>query len=216
MERKFEQLGQFIQKHTVSLLVGMLAITVFLGFGLPKVQMDMGNDVFVNTKSQVYKDTETYQKNFGGDSAYILLSGTQDKLISHETMQKIHSLDGRLNKIDNVRGTTNIVNVLNATLKNGNASSVQSTDQNGSSQTKLMSSLSKKQKRQLQSTLAQSLTPAQQQQVQQYTLTILTPAQKQALAANPAAASQTASQLNLKQQQQIQTYTMSMLTAGQR
>ncbi|MCF6165181.1 hypothetical protein LROSL1_2539 [Furfurilactobacillus rossiae] len=219
MERKFEQLGQFIQKHTVVLLVGMLAITVFLGFGLPKVQMDMGNDVFVNTKSQVYKDTETYQKNFGGDSAYILLSGHQDKLISHETMQKIHSLDGRLNKIDNVRGTTNVVNVLNATLKNGNASSVQSTDQNGSgqsTQTKLMNSLSKKQKQQLQSTLAQSLTPAQQQQVQQYTLTILTPTQKQALAANPAAASQMTGQLNLKQQQQIQTYMMSLLTAGQR
>ncbi|HAT54431.1 MAG TPA: hydrogenase expression protein HypA [Lactobacillus sp.] len=217
MERKFEQLGSYIQKHTVALLVGILAITVFFGFGLPKVQMDMGNDVFVNTKSQVYKDTETYQKNFGGDSAYILLSGQRDKLVSHETMQKINALDHRLNKVDNVRGTTNIVNVLNSTLKSGNATQAATSMSSGqSSQVKLMSSLSAKQKQQLQTTLGQLLTAQQQQQVQKYTLTILTPTQKQALAANPAAASQMASQLNVKQQQQIQAYTMSLLTVSQR
>src|SRR5699024_11996339 len=68
----------------------VLVITVFLAIGLPKIQIKMGNDVFVDTNSAIYKDTETYQKQFGGDNAFLLLTADNknDSLVNHKTLDR--------------------------------------------------------------------------------------------------------------------------------
>ena len=44
-----------VPKRIIALI---LVITAFLAIGLPKIQIKMGNDVFVDTNSAIYKDTE--------------------------------------------------------------------------------------------------------------------------------------------------------------
>lgn len=73
MDKLFNKIGHFIIKHAKINIIVILAVTVFLAFGATKLDMKMGNDVFVSSKSDVYKDTTTYQKNFGGDGIYLLL-----------------------------------------------------------------------------------------------------------------------------------------------
>ena len=63
-------------------------LTVAFGWGMTRLTIKMGNEVFVNSHSAIYKHTQTYQKYFGGDAAYLMLSGRQSDIISHQTMQK--------------------------------------------------------------------------------------------------------------------------------
>lgn len=214
MERYFIALGHFIQKRIGWLLAAILLITAGFAVGLPKVQMDMGNSIFVSKKAQVYKDTETYQKHFGGDAVYVLLSGSRDDLVSHDTMNRLDSLRSRLDKVDNVRGTTSIVNVLDESLHAKNAASAGNASQ--AQQAQMMASLPAKSKQQLQGQLTAMLTADQQQQIQQFTMGLLNDDQKQALMANPAAAGQMTSALNSSQQAKIQQYTMTLLTSAQK
>ncbi|MGR9632998.1 hypothetical protein ACU82A_02390 [Bacillus cereus] len=89
MNKIFDKIGHFIIKYAKINIAFILFLTIFFGFGITKLEMKMGNDVFLSNTSDVYKDTATYQKHFGGDGIYVLLSGDSDKLISQETNKTI-------------------------------------------------------------------------------------------------------------------------------
>ncbi|WP_251945107.1 hypothetical protein [Latilactobacillus sakei] len=78
--RFFTKISQIIHNNPIKVIIAVVLLTIGLAFGLPNIQMNMGNEVFVDTNSQVYKDTKTYQENFGGGSAYVLISGIRIRL----------------------------------------------------------------------------------------------------------------------------------------
>ena len=102
MNKLFGKWADHIFKHAKWYITIVGILTVVFGLGLSRIQMKMGNDVFVSPKSAIYKNTQTYQKNFGGDSAYLMLNGKQSDIISHATMQKVADFSQRANKVDNV------------------------------------------------------------------------------------------------------------------
>ncbi|WP_129045417.1 efflux RND transporter permease subunit [Companilactobacillus metriopterae] len=245
MEKFFTFLSNSIHKHAKLWISIIAVVTILLAFGLPKVQMKFSNDVFVDTNSKEFKDTDTYQKNFGGDAVYVMVSGKQNDIISKSNMKKLATLDKKISKMDNVRGTTSVVNLMNDELSSlsknptgvSSNSALQVTPQ---MQQDLMASLSAKQQTQLLSSVQSSLTTEQTAQVQTYVTSILTDQQKQEaaqaqqaataqIAALPAeqqqaAAAQATQQqqtalmgmLTDEQQQQVQTYTLSLLNDTQK
>jgi uncharacterized protein len=224
LKRLFDGLSNNIQRHSKIWITVIVILTIGFGFGLPKLQMKMGNDVFVSSSSKAYKYSQTYQKKFGGESLYLLMNGRQDTLLSHETMQKVAKFDHKINQVDNVRNTTDVVSTLNDMLdKAGSGGSVQLNFKDPKLQKDLMAELTPKQTAQLQRDLQQSLTPAQQQQIQQYVMSELTPAQKQKMAAAQAQQSVPAKQqqamlqkaLTTEQKAKLQSYTMTLLNRKQ-
>ena len=60
--RFFTKISQIIHNNPIKVIIAVVLLTIGLAFGLPNIQMNMGNEVFVDTNSQVYKDTKTYQE----------------------------------------------------------------------------------------------------------------------------------------------------------
>ena len=219
----FGKWAKNILKHSKIYIAIVCLLTVIFSFGLTRIQMKMGNDVFVSTNSDIYKNTRTYQKNFGGDSAYLMLSGSQKEILSHKTMRKVSDFSKQAEKIDNVKSTTSVVSLLNDLIKKSDISSMMtstSSINNSNLQKDLFDNLSAKQKTSLQEKLQQSLTQKQQASMAQYATGLLTDKQKVTLASKvQAGANQNAalqSILTKKQAQQLQAYTLSLLNAKQK
>ncbi|MGG1290364.1 hydrophobe/amphiphile efflux-3 (HAE3) family transporter [Bacillus smithii] len=183
MKQVFETIGDFISRHARMNIMIFLALTVLFALGLPKIQMQMGNEVFISKSSSVYKNTKIYQNHFGGDPIFILLSGDKNQLISHQTAQEIDQFMQKANKIDNITGGTNFVNVLNSELRSKNAS-MGSSEFSGNSelQKTIWNSLTDDQKQKIQTSLQNSLTNSQKKQVQSYLESLLTTEQKTKMA----------------------------------
>lgn len=230
MKNIFSKLGGFISRHAKANIIVILIATVVLAIGLPNLQMRMGNDVFVSQSSNLYKDTKVYQKNFGGDSVYLLLKGNKDQLISRQTAKDINTFMNKANKIDNITGGTSYVNLLNAELNNKQAAANGFKIGNSKKlQTAVMGGLTPAQKQQIQTKTNRLLTSGQQKMVQAHLQKILTSSQKAQLVAEAkqavakrdvlsAADQQTAMQkmLSNDQKTELQQYTMSILDNNQK
>lgn len=208
MSKVFEKLSANIHQHAKIWIAMILALTVVFAFGLPNLEMKMGNDVFVDPKAKIAKDSNKYMHYFGGDSYYVLQSGKQDSIISHKNMQKVAEFDKKVAKVENVRGTTDIVTILNEELENAAKSEAASSLSNqfdlqdNKLQKDLMNELSDKQKEELQDKIQTSLTVKQQQQVQEQAAHLLTDKQQAQLVEKIQAS------LTDKQRQQVQNFTL--------
>ncbi|CAO1610443.1 putative export protein [Brochothrix thermosphacta] len=225
MDKLFNKIGHFIIKHAKVNIIVILAVTVFLAFGATKLDMKMGNDVFVSSKSDVYKDTTTYQKNFGGDGIYLLLEGDKDKLISHETAQKITTFSEKATKIEAVTGASNYISLMNEMLASNNPSA----GFNMSGDSKLSESIQKAipaaKMKKIESDMQASLSANQSAKIQEYMQSLLTDPQKmtvgQQIAGLGAAATPeqqagiVQSTLTPEQRQKVEAYTQSILTKKQ-
>ncbi|EMA6343008.1 RND family transporter [Bacillus cytotoxicus] len=113
MNKIFDKIGHFIIKYAKTNIALILCLTIFFTFGITKLEMKMGNDVFLSNTSDVYKDTAMYQKHFGGDGIYVLLSGDSDKLLSQETNKAIVEFTKKAEDIKDITGSTHYVRLLN-------------------------------------------------------------------------------------------------------
>lgn len=201
----------------------ILVITAFLAIGLPKIQIKMGNDVFVDTNSAIYKDTETYQKQFGGDNAFLLLTADNknDSLVNHKTFAKVAAIEKDVQSKDHIVRTTSVVSLLNEELQSSGAEQLmnQSNNTDAKKQEKLqkdlMANLSKKDSQKIQEQLMASLSTGQKDKVSKFTQTILTTEQKTQLATQGTQTNLN-SLLNANQQKQVMGYVQTILDTTQK
>lgn len=199
MSKIFGKISSNVHDHAKWWIGIILAMTVILAFGLPNLKMKMGNDVFVSSNSAISKDSNKYMHHFGGDSYYVMRSGKQSDILSHKNMQELYKFDRKIEEVDNVRGTTDLVTVLNQELASagkGNSDNLsgQFNMNDSKLQKDLMNSLSDRQKTKLQNQIQNSLTDQQKQQVQKYA----------------------SSQLSRDQQKQLQSKIQSSLSGHQK
>lgn len=223
MQSLFKKIGHALNQYDKIIIAVITVLTVIFAVGLSHIEMKMGNDVFVENDSTLFKDSTTYQKKFGGDSVYMLLSGSQKDIVSHETMNDIYHLSQDGQKIKNIRGSINIVDLLNDQLKTQGSALLNEKAQDPHSMQKiqaaLINSMSAKQKNQIMQQVQGSLTPQQQIQIKQFVPTILTAQQKQSVATNPALAANPNAllgQLSIDQKNKVQKYTLSILNQQQK
>lgn len=192
----FNRIAHNILKYAKWYLTVIAVLTVAFGWGMTRLTIKMGNEVFVSSRSAIYKNTRTYQKYFGGDAVYLMLSGTQSDLISHQTMQKVAKFSAKAEKVDNVKSTTTIVNSLNQLLKKADFSS-------------MMGTMSDQEVTQLENDVQANLTTAQQKQLSNDVQASLMTDQTNQVS------TYASSLLSTDQQNQVSTYTQSLLTSEQ-
>lgn len=182
MQKWFDKFGDFIIRRSKQNIITVLVLTLFFSLGLSKLELKMGNDVFVDSKSEIYKNTEIYQKNFGGDGIYLLISGDRDDLISQATAQEIVRFTDQALKIEDITGSTHYISLMNELLSSNNPSLMFS-NQNSSSdlETALMNTISGDDKKNIETSMKESLTEDQILRIQEYTQKQLSPEQLQQL-----------------------------------
>lgn len=221
MKRLFASIGDWLHRHAKLALTIVGVITIILGIGLTKIQMNTGNSMFVSNRSQIAKDTATYQKHFGSDTFIVNVSRDDGSTVTPATFKKVQHLMDKASDVDGIQSTTSVINVLNATLSKQNAEGGGGQQGNSQSSALMMQSLSAKQKAQLQSQMTKMLTTAQTAKITAYTTSLLTTQQKQlmAVAASQGTTDSSAAMtkaLSKTQQAKVQAYTQSILTAQQK
>jgi uncharacterized protein len=106
MRRVWAWMGLNLGKHAGIVGVVGLAITLILGIGATRLHFATGQDWYLNTSEQVYKDNVAYQRLFGGDDMVTLFTMDDGRdvvdLFSTENIARFQELDRRLHATDGV------------------------------------------------------------------------------------------------------------------
>lgn len=228
MDKKiFETIGRFFVRRAKLCLAVIGVLTVFFALGITRIQIHLGNESFVSTGSDVYKNTVTYEENFGGDGVYVLLEAPRDQLISRETAQTILAFTSKAKQIPQITGSIDYVDLLNELLESDLSVSMFGSGnlENAGLAQAIQQEISREDMLAIQQQMQQSLTPDQHQQIGAYSQSLLTEAQMQEMGAMLAqlGAPPTAEQqqqalqavLTAEQHEAISLYTQSILTADQ-
>ncbi|TQR46343.1 efflux RND transporter permease subunit [Paenibacillus popilliae] len=188
MDRLFTKFGDFIIRRSKFTIIVITILTVFFAFGLPKLEMQMGNNVFVNEASDVFKRTTTYQEQFGGESIFVMISGDSQVLFTQKTSQEIVRFAQKAGQIKDITGSMHYIGLMNEMLAMEHPSLPMGED--GASRSELlnmiMSAISEQDQQCIQQSMMENLTEQQQADLQNYTLSQLTKNQQQQLAAKMA------------------------------
>lgn len=181
MNKIFDKIGHFIIKYAKINIAFILCLTIFFSFGITKLEMKMGNDVFISNTSDVYKDTTTYQKHFGGDGIYVVLSGDSDKLLSQETNKAVVEFTNKAEGINDITGSTHYVGLLNEMLSSPSPSlsAFNTGETNTKLETSLKNSISSEKMNEINNSVKSSLTDEQREKMGAFIQQQLTPEQMQ-------------------------------------
>ncbi len=78
-------------------------ITIAGVVGALNVEMKTGEDTMVSSRSKIYKDTERYQSQFGGDALLVLLTGDLETIFSPDNFATISAIEQDLNASPGVK-----------------------------------------------------------------------------------------------------------------
>lgn len=230
LSRIFAKIGNFLVSKAKSSIIIMIILTIFFTFGLSKIHINMGNELFVDSNSQAFKDSVIYQENFGGEGLYLLISADPDHLITHDTVNKITVLTNESRKITGITDAINYVTLMDELLKSKLIDSFiglssETNHKNKELSDTLQKEIPEEEMKKIQYELQQSLTEQQSNQIVVYTQGLLSTEQKQKVASelvsnegSPTKEQQqqiTQSTLTSEQKELITEYTNSILTPEQ-
>lgn len=226
MDRFFTRIGNFIIHRSKFTIIVITVLTVVFAYGLTKLEMQMGNNIFVNEASEVFQQTQKYQEQFGGESIFVMISGPPQHLISQRTSQEIVRFAQRAVQIEDITGSMHYIGLLNEMLALDHPSLPLDAGKSSNPEllNTLMAAISDQDKNTIQQSMSKSLTEGQQEKLQAYTLNLLTKKQQQELATkitssgNAIAEKQSSilhSLLTKQQNDTIAVFTQNLLTEQQ-
>jgi hydrophobe/amphiphile efflux-3 (HAE3) family protein len=108
MQRFWSWLAVGLGKRAVPVVLGLIAITVFLALGISKLEFATGQDSYLNKSDQVYKDNVEYQDLFGGQAMLSVITMDPghkiDELFTAEGQQQFTELHDALANTDRYQG----------------------------------------------------------------------------------------------------------------
>ncbi|MBN3555620.1 RND family transporter [Fictibacillus nanhaiensis] len=156
MSKGFSFLAKKITQSPKKIIVLLLLFTLVIGFGVTKVQVDLGQGTMISHKDPIYKATEEYHDEFGSDTLFILLSGKQGDLLSPDNLSAINKLQNELVKKKEIQSAFSYYNL----IENG-------TDQATKIQMNMKNQLQEAVEKAVQEAAASGATPAQLQDAAQ-------------------------------------------------
>jgi uncharacterized protein len=201
-------------------------ITIFFTIGIARLEIDMGYEMMVSPKSDVFKDTEVYEDNFGGDGVYLLLSGEPEEVITQEMLQKVTAFTTEAKKIPEITGSIDFITLMNEMLDSDLPMSMPEPELSNSDLTKVIQNeFSEDDLIAIQQEMQESLTKDQANKIGAYTQSLLTNEQQLEISNSLAASNEVPSEemqgklmqsvFTKEQQDKIQEYTQSILTDDQ-
>lgn len=103
MKRLFNRLGIFIEnKHLLIFIISLVLIVPSI-FGAMQIEMKTGNDTFVSTDSQIYKDFDIFNQDFSSETVIVLLTGDDlDQILQPDNVAAMDSLEEQMSENDQV------------------------------------------------------------------------------------------------------------------
>src|SRR5690606_16442925 len=109
----FEKIGRFVARRAAACLAVVGVLTVFFAAGIFRIDIYLGNESFVSSKSKVYQDTITFERHFGGEGVYVLLQGDPERLVSREAARQMAVFTDRaLGDVPHITGAVDYVILL--------------------------------------------------------------------------------------------------------
>ncbi len=80
-----------------------LLITIAAVLGARNIEMKTGEDTMVSSGSKIYRDTQRYEGEFGGDALLVLLTGDLETVFSEENLPTLQALEQDLSESPGVK-----------------------------------------------------------------------------------------------------------------
>ena len=81
MQKFWSYIAVQLGKHAYWVTGIGLVVTILLGLGITQLQFATGQDSYLNTSDQVYKDNVKYQDLFGGEAMLTVIQVPKDHTI---------------------------------------------------------------------------------------------------------------------------------------
>ena len=116
MQRFWSYIAVQLGKHAIWVTVIGLLVTVGLGFGITKLDFATGQDSYLNTDEQVYKDEVVYQGLFGGQAMLTVIQmdrgHTVDELFTGDGAQQLKEFHDTLKRSGEVESVVSPLTIL--------------------------------------------------------------------------------------------------------
>ncbi len=116
MQRFWSWLAVNLGKHAIVVTAVLAAFTILIGTGVTQLEFATGQDSYLNSDDQVYKDNVVYQDLFGGEAMLSVISmdegHTVDELFTQEGLDTFASVTSEIEGTDGVQGVISPVTAL--------------------------------------------------------------------------------------------------------
>ncbi len=123
----WHSLAVFIIRYRLYILLGLLAITVFMGFQAAKVQMSYEFNNAIPTSSKKYKDYQKFKAQFGQDGTMLVVGFQKDNFFEPNFFNQFKKWSAEIKKVDGVDNILSIADAINLVkVDTGNKTSLKS------------------------------------------------------------------------------------------
>ncbi len=113
----WENIGRFVLKFRIPLLVALLAATAFMGYRASKVQLSYEFAKAIPTDNPKYKAYQDFKKLFGEDGNMLVIGFQTDQLFKEGFFRDFRVFNAQLKKVDHVEDLLSIAGAIQL-LKN--------------------------------------------------------------------------------------------------
>jgi hydrophobe/amphiphile efflux-3 (HAE3) family protein len=116
MQRFWSYIAVQLGKHAIWVTVVGVLVTIGLGLGITQLDFATGQDSYLNSNSQVYKDNVVYQRLFGGEAMLTVIrmapGHTVDELFTGDGQQQLQKFAGTLERSGKVESVVSPLTIL--------------------------------------------------------------------------------------------------------
>src|SRR6478752_5064589 len=108
----WENIGRFVLKFRIPLLIALLAATAFMGYEASKVQLSYEFAKAIPTDNPKYKAYQDFKKQFGEDGNLLVIGFQTDQLFKEGFFRDFREFNTRLKKVDHVEDLLSIAGAI--------------------------------------------------------------------------------------------------------
>jgi len=116
MQRFWSYIAVQLGKHAIWVTVIGLLVTIGLGLGITQLDFATGQDSYLNTNEQVYKDNVVYQRLFGGQAMLTVIrmdaGHTVDELFTGDGAEQFQHFSDTLKRSGKVEAVVSPLTIL--------------------------------------------------------------------------------------------------------
>ena len=96
MKSLFSAISKWTTEKSFLSIILIILMTVIMVIGATKIEVKTGQDMMIPSDDPVFQDNLRFQKEFGGESIFVLLSGDKEEILS--SIDEMNAIQKELNK----------------------------------------------------------------------------------------------------------------------
>jgi predicted RND superfamily exporter protein len=108
----WENIGRFVLKFRIPLLIVLLLATAFMGYHASKVQLSYEFAKAIPTDNPKYKAYQDFKKQFGEDGNLLVIGFQTDQLFKEGFFRDFREFNTQLKKVDHVEDLLSIAGAI--------------------------------------------------------------------------------------------------------